>query len=173
MSWIRVGKSLVVALVAVTSVLAAAGCGRDDDSRRPSETEDVRLTKQEYVQRARTIQLRAYRELAPVFSELVGERLSHDRCSRRAQFFHSRIERALDRVAALEPPEEVAELQDRFLAAANRSANQIGEVVEEVRRGRLSCGRALNDRIYGLPSTEQAQRVLREFDQRGYDFVYE
>ena len=123
--------------------------------------------------RVRTIQIGAYEKLTPLYFNLVADRLPQDECIRKARVFDSELGRALDKVAALKPPSEVAELQDLFLAAANRSATQVGEAVEEVERGGLSCGRPLNDRIYGLRSTEQAQRVLEEFDRRGYDFVHE
>lgn len=131
------------------------------------------LTKEEYVERVRTIQIGTYRLLTGVYDDLVAGRLPKSRCRRKVRVFHSELRQALDRVAALRPPEEVAGLQDHFLVAANRSARHVGEVAEEVERGRLSCGRPLNDRIYGLRSTEQALRVLREFERRGYDFVYE
>ncbi len=44
----------------------------------------------------------------------------------------------------------------------------MGEAADEVADGELRCGQPLNDRIYGLPSTERAVRVIQRLHERGY-----
>ena len=40
--------------------------------------------------------------------------------------------------------------------------------MRDVQAGSLKCGMPMNRRIYGLPSTLRAQRVLEEFGELGY-----
>jgi hypothetical protein len=61
-----------------------------------------------------------------------------------------------------------AGLQTRFLAAARASVDEVGEAAADIQRGLLSCGQPLNQRIYGLPSTDRAELVLGEYRKRGY-----
>ena len=46
--------------------------------------------------------------------------------------------------------------------------DEVGEAAADVQRDLLSCGQPLNDRIYGLPSTNRAELVLSEYQKRGY-----
>jgi hypothetical protein len=79
-------------------------------------------------------------------------------------------ERLVDRVEGLSPPEEVAQLQRQFVDDARESIWTVGEAADEVGAGTLHCGRSMNRRIYGLPSTERAEAVLGEYAKRGYVF---
>jgi hypothetical protein len=44
----------------------------------------------------------------------------------------------------------------------------VGAAADDVAAGELTCGQPLNQRIYGLPSTVQAQQAIDELERSGY-----
>lgn len=74
----------------------------------------------------------------------------------------------MNRVDTLRAPREVQSLQDEFVDAARESVAAVGQAAEAVEAGNLSCGTAMNHRIYGLPSTTRAEHVLEELGRKGY-----
>jgi hypothetical protein len=46
----------------------------------------------------------------------------------------------------------------------------VDKAVRDVETGKVSCGRPMNSRIYGLPSTQRAVDVLDELKPEGYVF---
>jgi hypothetical protein len=62
----------------------------------------------------------------------------------------------------------VADLQRRFVSAARESADLVGRAAGDATAGRLRCGRQMNRRIYGLPSTDRIDRMLIELREKGY-----
>jgi hypothetical protein len=82
--------------------------------------------------------------------------------------FTGEVGRLLERVAALDPPPAVAGIQREFLDAAWRSWRRLQTTGGAVAAGRVRCGRDLNDRIYGMPSTERAERAIGRLERRGY-----
>ena len=85
--------------------------------------------------------------------------------------FYDQVNDLVERVAALEPPADVASLQDRFVAAARRSVDQVGTIRDQVKAGEVSCGPELNDLLYGMPSSNQAERAISDLEKQGY-FVF-
>jgi hypothetical protein len=146
------------AALALIVILVLAGCGGGEQH----------LSKPEYEAEV----LRIARELEPpatrLFFDVVANDYPRATCAAKKERFHGMLSEIVDRVEALDPPDEVAGLQRRFLAAAQGSVHAVGEAANDARAGRLSCGMPLNRRIYGLPSTRRAEAVLAEFQQRGY-----
>ena len=62
----------------------------------------------------------------------------------------------------------MARLQDEFVAAANESLDRLREVDDEVEAGAVSCGQQVNNKIYGLPSSDRAERAIGRLEARGY-----
>jgi hypothetical protein len=57
-----------------------------------------------------------------------------------------------------------------FVSAAKESVRAVDIAVRDVETGKVSCGRPMNSRIYGLPSTQRAVDVLDELKPEGYVF---
>ena len=89
---------------------------------------------------------------------------------RRADFAED-VHALIDAVDRLEPPADAEDLQPRLLAAARETAEKIDELADDVAAGRVACGQPWNARAYGLPSTEEFQRVLDDYERRGYRLV--
>jgi hypothetical protein len=94
--------------------------------------------------------------------------LPQTECGRRALEFHRQLVTIVDEIEKLRPPREVGALHAEFLAAARESVDAVGAAAAAATRGELACGRPMNLRIHGLPSTERAERVLDELAERGY-----
>jgi hypothetical protein len=84
--------------------------------------------------------------------------------------FEGRLDTIVDDVDDLEPPKEVQGLQDEFVDAAHATIAAVHVARQDVEAGRLRCGTPLNQRIYGLPSTERAEQVLMDLGRKGYVF---
>jgi hypothetical protein len=106
-----------------------------------------------------------------VFVKLVVDPgLPQPACAAKAREFHDELERIVDDVAALRPPNDVQALQDRFVSAAGESVATVGRAADEVAAGKLRCGTPMNRRIYGLASTRRAEQVLQDLARKGYVF---
>jgi hypothetical protein len=138
-------------------VVLVAGCGGDS-----------RLSKAEYEAAVLGIVRDVEPEASHLFFDIVANDYPREECATKTARFHEVLKKLVDRVEALRPPLEVARLQTRFLAAAQTSVDEVGEAASDIQRGLLSCGQPLNQRIYGLPSTDRAELVLSEYRKRGY-----
>jgi hypothetical protein len=85
--------------------------------------------------------------------------------------FRDQVNDLVERVTALEPPSEVASIQDDFVAAARRSVERVGAIARQVAAGEVSCGEQLNRMLYGMPSSDRAQRTISKLEKHGY-FVF-
>jgi hypothetical protein len=129
---------------------------------------DHRLSKASYEREVLDIVRDLEPEADRLFFDIVANPYPRAVCASKTAHFHRVLQEILDRVERLRPPAEVAALQARFLLAAQRSVNAVGEAVSDIRLGRLPCGQPLNRRIYGLPSTDHAEAVLQDFQAQGY-----
>ena len=146
-------------LLAVVAV-AAFGCGSDDD-------EEPRLSKADYQDEILAV-LEDSNEPTSLFTDLVVEERSPEDCAVGVATLEDQLDDLIDRVAELSPPEAVQPIQDDFVAAARRSIERIGEVQEEVAAGDVSCGMELNDELYGMQSSNEAERAIARLERRGY-----
>jgi hypothetical protein len=126
-----------------------------------------RLTRRGY-QRAIWRIVNDAAEPTRLFTALVVRRRPVAECSRLMWDFTGRVGGLLDRVAGLDPPAAVAGIQREFLDAAWRSWRRLEEIGADVASGRVRCGQDLNDLIYGMPSTERAERAIARLERRGY-----
>jgi hypothetical protein len=126
-----------------------------------------RLMPREY-QRAITRIVSDTSEPTRLFTELVVRQRPVAACSRLMWDFTGQVSRLLRRVAFLDPPPAVAGIQREFLRAARISSWRLQRIAGDVAAGRVRCGRDLNDRIYGMPSTERAERAIARLERRGY-----
>jgi hypothetical protein len=137
------------------------GCG---------SSESPRLSHDEYLQRIREITSdQAAGTASRLFIKLVVEPgLPASTCGSTARLFHSNVDEVISEVAALSPPNDVANLQRRFISAARESSDLVGRAAADATAGRLRCGPPMNRRIYGLPSTDRIDRMLIELREKGY-----
>jgi hypothetical protein len=130
------------------------------------------LDRKEYLQQIREISAGdEARTASRLFFELVADPpLPQEPCRERARNFHEALGTIVDAVEQLDPPADMALLQRQFVEAARQSVRAVGQAADDVGTGKLRCGRAMNRRIYGLASTQQAEGVLREYAKHGYVF---
>jgi hypothetical protein len=153
-----------LAPVAIVVAVGLAGC--------TSTTPAKRLGKEAYLRQLNEI-ASGYdaRRATRLFDKIVVEPpQQRGSCLARTRELEQVLDRLVDRLEGLGPPEEIAQLQGQLVDASRESIRSVGEAAEEVSAGRLQCGRPMNRRIYGLPSTERAQAVLDEYAKRGYVF---
>jgi hypothetical protein len=156
----------LLAGLAATALLVACGGGSSED--RVTEPTGRALTHAQYQQaiwdlRGSDATDRATR----LFFAVVGE-LDTEECSTKTHALHSALAEVMRGVAALRPPTEAEPAQRAFLEAANASVRLVGAAADDVDAGTLTCGSAMNDRIYGLPSTHRAERAIDELTRLGY-----
>jgi hypothetical protein len=151
--------------VGVVAVLVA-GCGSSASTEPAAEP----LTKFEY-QQAITKILMSSDRATQLFSDVVYE--DGPECAAEARELHGEIERMVDEAAGLTPPDDVAALHEEFVAEARISADAVGEAAESAENGDLGCGDEMNSVIYGLPSTERAERALMQIQDKGYNIFFE
>ena len=149
-------QRLVVAAAIVLLVAACAGGGR--------------LSKDEYVQEAREIAQDAS-VAGELFTRLAAGEVTPKVCRRDTRRFRDEVEAIVDAAGALEPPEEIEPIHDRFVAAGRETVEALDALVDDVRAGRVQCGEEWNSRAYGLASTRRAEEALAELDARGYDVI--
>jgi hypothetical protein len=146
-------------LVALLLVTAASACGDGGGDR---------LSKAEYEAQALSITRDLNAPASRLFSDIVTYTYPRATCADKTRRFRAVLAEVVERVEALRPPKDVADLQRRFLVAAEKSVRQVAAAAADVERGRLACGEPLNRRIYGLPSTDRAAAILVEYQRRGY-----
>jgi hypothetical protein len=148
---------LAVALATVAVVLA--GCGGGDDQQRLSKSE-YQAAIQEIVQDS----------AAPtgLYTDLVVGSRPQEECASMMRTFYEEVNDLVERVAALEPPTDVESIQEDFVSAARQSVDQVGEIRDRVEADEVSCGRELNDQLYGMPSSDQAVQAISGLEKQGY-----
>lgn len=85
--------------------------------------------------------------------------------------FYDEVHDLVERVAALNPPADVASIQGEFVAAARQSVDEVGTIRGQVKAGEVSCGQQVNDLLYGMPSSDRAERAISDLEKQGY-FVF-
>jgi hypothetical protein len=109
------------------------------------------------------------RSASRLFLELVVEPgLPQKPCATKARDFHAALDSIVADVEALEPPREVASLQQRFVDAAQDAVDAVDRAARDADTGTLRCGPAMNKRIYGMESTQRADDVVQELREKGY-----
>jgi hypothetical protein len=103
-----------------------------------------------------------------LFDDLVATQRPVAECSRLMWDFTGSVGGLLERVSGLDPPPAAAVIQREFLDAAWRSWHRLERIGGDVAAGRTRCGQDLNDRIYGMSSTKQAERAIARLERRGY-----
>ena len=149
-------------LLAVVAA-AAFGCGGEEKA-------ESRLAKADYQNEILAV-LEDSDEPTVLYTDLVVEQRSPEDCAAGVAKLQDQIDALIDRVADLTPPEAAQPIQDDFVAAARRSVDQIGEVEEKVAAGDVSCGMELNKQLYGMQSSNEAERAIARLERRGY-FVF-
>ena len=151
-----------LAALGLVTAVAASGCGGGG--------EEEPMTKADYQAEILAV-LEDSTEPSGLYTDLVVEPLPRQQCADGVASLEDQVGDLIDRVAALRPPAEVEVAHDDFIAAARTSVNRIGTVREEVAQGNVSCGDELNRELYGMPSTEEAERAIARLERRGY-FVF-
>ena len=141
--------------IAVTAAVGALSVGCGDDESNEVEL----LSIPEY--RAALVGL-DYGQADRLYYDMVVEPLPQDRCALLIRSFADEVGGLVETVASLEPPTEVAAIHDRMVTAAEESAMEVEETAEQVEGGDLRCGNEINERLYGMPSTERALSALDE-----------
>src|SRR5918911_1215610 len=138
----------IVAFILAVSIVPGCSAFGDVD----------RLTEDEYQQRIRMIvEGDDARVAGTLFFDAVATPYGRDECARRMRALYARVRAILDDVDELEPPRQAEDAHDDFVDAASESVDRVGEVADAVEAGDLRCGRALNARLYGMPSTARAE----------------
>jgi len=168
----RCFRAVLLTPLAVVLVISVSGCGS-------SSSQQQRLSKSEYQQKLLEImRSRAARAANALFGEIVLEdpstgpiELKGRACSKSAREFAESIHEIVNGIAALRPPRKIEALQSRFLKEARVSVAKVDEAARDAEVGRLTCGRDMNTRIYGLPSTLRAEATIALIEKEGY-FVF-
>lgn len=169
MSWrVVVAPVLRRCVAGLLTASAVAGCTGGSVTRRPASEP---LTHEQYQQAIQDIVTGDGRTATRLYTEAVGAELTADACDQTVRGLADSLEAVVRSVEDLRPPKEAADIQGRFLDAARESIGLVRKASDDVHAGDLACGRPLNLRIYGLPSTERAQRALEQLEPLGY-FVF-
>lgn len=102
--------------------------------------------------------------------EVVAD-LSKKDCSVKTRALHDSLAGVIRQVEALRPPAEAEDAQGDFLSAAKESVRLVGAAAHEVDAGDLTCGRAMNERIYDMPSTRRTDKAIDELTKLGYNVL--
>lgn len=157
---------LAVSALVVIAVALTSGCGSDD----PSEGEPAALSGAEY-QASIMGTVADSANATSLYYDLVVRRRPQDECLELMGSFHREVEQLIERAAGLRAPRAVASIHARFVDAARESVGRVAEIESEVSAGELACGEELNDQLYGMPSTEEAEDAISDLEARGY-FVF-
>jgi hypothetical protein len=150
-----------LAAVVSTAAVVLAGCGGGDDEQQGQLSKaGYQAAVQEIVQDS----------AAPtgLYTDLVVRSRPQEECANIMRTFYDEVNDLVERVAALEPPTDVRSIQDDFVFAARQSVDQVGEIRDQVEAGKVSCGQELNDQLYGMPSSDQADQAISELEKQGY-----
>jgi hypothetical protein len=159
-----VGVRLLV-VQALAFMVAAAGCVSGTDSGSGTGI-GPQLTHDEY--QARIESAPVVLETAALFYRLAAGDVSDVECrTGAARTFARNVHRIIDSVAALNPPDDAADLQRRLLAAAEETSSALDPLADDVEAGDVTCGQPWNERAYGLASTTRVEAVIAEYAAAG------
>ena len=153
------GRWRALGVVGAVTAAAASGCGGGG--------EEERLTKADYQAEILAV-LEDADEPTALYTDLVVEPWSRQECADGVATLEDQVGELIDRIASLRPPAQVEATHDDFIAAARTSVDRIGAVRQSVAEGDVSCGRELNEKLYGMPSTREAERAITRLERRGY-----
>lgn len=146
--------------VAALIMTVPAGCGGADEPEP--------MTQAGYQRALSTILSEDAGPAVALYDDLVVHPRPQGRCVTLMRRFDERVQQIVDDVSALAPPQEVASIQEAFLASAGTSAARVSEITDEVEAGRIACGDELNDVLYGMPSSARAEEAITELENHGY-----
>ncbi len=161
-------QALTIQLLIV--VLVAAACSGHGSSATSTAT-GPRLTAKQYslalelLATGPTVE-RADRE----FTTLAAGAVTPAQCKAGARQFSDDVAATIAQAEKLNPPANVAQLQQRFIAAATTSSEAIAQAADDVESGDLKCGEPWNHRVYGLESTDRAVAALAGMAAQGILF---
>lgn len=159
------------AVLLSTSVLLGA-CGEANDDRRGQQPVQAALTHEQYQQEIqRILGSDDSRMASRLYFDTVATAYATDECSAKVRQFHDHLRSIIRQVEGLEPPPDVDDVQREFLGEAQESVRLVGVAADDVSTGELRCGRPLNERIFGMPSTTRAEAALAKLEDRGY-FIF-
>ena len=149
----------MLALVMTATAIAACGSGGGDQQSQ--------LSQDEY---QAAIQKILQDSTAPtsLYTDLVVRPRRQKQCASMMRTFYDEVNGLTEQVAALDPPDDVAAIQQRFVSAASQSVDRVGEIRDQVEEGKVTCGRELNDMLYGMPSSKQAEQAISDLEKQGY-----
>jgi hypothetical protein len=125
-----------------------------------------RLSTSEYAKRMQAIE-RNDEPATGVFADVAGHALPRALCVRETRELQRAVQKVVDDVRALRPPKDLEPFHDDFLVNAQQSVDAVGAAADKVARGELRCGDEMNRTIYGMPSTDRAEKALQELATRG------
>lgn len=166
----RVMKQRVAGVGAMLGALFMLGaCGSNSQSASDEPTGRPALTHAQY-QAALTevVTSKDTRAASQLFLESVASDYQGEPCSEKVHALEKSLAAMVQQVVDLEPPPDAEDQHRDFLAAAKESVRLVGVAADDVADGNLSCGSALNKRIYGLPSTTRAEKAIEVLESRGY-----
>jgi hypothetical protein len=124
------------------------------------------LSKAEYTKRMQAIERRDEPSTG-AFWDVSGHNLPREMCVRETRDLQRAVQKIVDDARALKPPAELARFHNDFLANAQQSVDAVGAAADKVQRGELRCGREMNRTIYGMPSTDRAEKALQDLADHG------
>lgn len=167
----RFPRLITACVLSVFFVAALGGCGSSSSQASKAE----RLSESEYAGKLLEIENSFYGPASKLYTDIVlfdpassTPNLAGSVCAESTHEFAGMLHDVVDSVTTLTPPADVEGLQKRFLDEARVSVAVVDQAVRDVETGQLSCGRDMNARIYGLPSTDRAEAVLEELSAKGY-----
>jgi hypothetical protein len=143
-------------LVLSLTALALTACGSSAG----------RLSKAEYTTRMQAIE-RNDEPATGVFADVAGHDLPRALCVRETRQLERAVQKVVDDARALKPPAELERYHDDFLVNAQQSVDAVGAAADKVQRGELHCGDEMNRTIYGMPSTDRAEKALQDLATHG------
>jgi hypothetical protein len=145
-----------------------AACGDEDPA---GSAQQAALTHDQYQQSIWDIRGGENASSASrLYFDVVGD-LGKKDCSVKTHALHDSLAAMLRQVEGLRPPEEAESAQRDFLEAAAESVRLVGVAADDVDSGGLTCGRAMNDRIYDMPSTKQAEKAIEDLTKLNYNVL--
>ncbi|MDX6410965.1 MAG: hypothetical protein QOE91_481 [Gaiellaceae bacterium] len=125
-----------------------------------------RLSKAEYTKRLQEIERRDETATSPFF-DIAGHDLPLELCVRETRDLQRAVQKIVDDARALKPPAELARYHEDFLVNAQQSVDAVGAAADKVQNGKLRCGDEMNRAIYGMPSTDRAEKALQDLADHG------
>lgn len=172
-------RRVVLVAVLISTPVLLGGCGEETDDRPRQPDARAVLTHEQYQQaileilRGDEVRMagRLFFDVVGRAFDVVGRAQDSNECADQVRAFHDQLRAIIRQVEDLDPPADADDIQRRFLEAAQESVRLVGVAADDVGNGQLKCGPPLNNRIYGLPSTERAQEEIATLERRGY-FVF-